>query len=134
MVYTIYIIITSFTKVAAGDHTASKKLKFFNCLVILFYPSFFGYLLYGNIGLHYAVNGCGEDKIYTEDCPVYIEDFDLYLTRLMWASVVVIFMTAWPAILNFVVYRLLFKASISVAEAEDPDGPEAQLNGSILNT
>ena len=35
-------------------------------LITVSYSVLFGFLVYGNVGLYYAVKGCGEEQVYNE--------------------------------------------------------------------
>ena len=97
-------------------------------LITVSYSVLFGFLVYGNVGLYYAVNGCGEEQVYNEDwpvfnkeCPVYIGDFNAYTTRLFWLSAFACLVTGPVSIINYEMYKRALKASISVAYSEDFD-------------
>ena len=86
--------------------------------MIVVLPGFFAFLLYGNMGVYYAINGCGEDKVYNlGDCPIYIADFDIYCYQMMWALIIAELVTGPVALSNAVGYRKIMVASMELAES-----------------
>ena len=118
ILYTLWVLITCFFKLSAGDNFSKIKSCILTCVMILVLPGFFAFLLYGNMGVYYAINGCGEDKVYNlGDCPVYIADFDNYCYQLMWATIIAELVTGPVALTNAVGYRKIMSASIELAQS-----------------
>ena len=113
-------MITCFFKLAAGDLESVVKSILLTIVMIIVFTGFFAFLLYGNMGVYYATNGCGEDKVYDlGDCPVYIADFDLYVFRLMWATIVAELVTGPVAFTNAVIFRKIMSASMEIAKSNE---------------
>ena len=118
ILYTLWVLITCFFKLSAGDNFSVLKSCILTCVLIVVLPGFFAFLLYGNMGVYYAINGCGEDTVYNlGDCPVYIADFDNYCFQLMWATIIAELVTGPVALFNAVGYRKIMLASMELAES-----------------